>query len=100
MAQQYDDTNQGALHKAEKNKETDRDYSGSLNVVCPKCGQKTDFWLSSWINTAKQTGKKYLKISVKPKDGSPPPRERREDSVPAGYVAAPARPIRDDDIPF
>jgi hypothetical protein len=36
----FDDTNRGVLFRAEKEKETDRDYSGSINI------DGSEFWLS------------------------------------------------------
>jgi hypothetical protein len=59
----FDETNRGTLFREEqKEKETDRDYSGSINVG------GTDFWLSGWIKESKKTGKKFLSLSVKPKN--------------------------------
>jgi hypothetical protein len=54
--------NHGALFRNEdKSNDKDRDYSGSLNI------DGVEFWLSGWINETK-AGKKYLSLSVKPKD--------------------------------
>lgn len=58
---EYDDTNRGAMFRADKQKETDRDYSGTLDVD----GRK--YWVSGWLKTSK-AGNKYLSLSVKPKD--------------------------------
>ena len=61
MAQQYDNSNRGALFKDEhKAKPEDRDYSGSINIG------GTDYWLSGWVKTS-QKGAKFLSLSVKPK---------------------------------
>jgi hypothetical protein len=58
----YDDTNRGALFRDDsKQSESDRDYSGTLNV------EGTDYWVSGWVRTSK-AGKKFLSLSVKPKD--------------------------------
>lgn len=62
----YDDTNKGVLFREEqKEKETDRDYSGSINI------NGTEFWLSGWIKVGKKTNKKFLSLSVKPKNEAP-----------------------------
>jgi uncharacterized protein (DUF736 family) len=73
MSQQYDNTNRGALFKNEgKESDSHPDYQGNINV-----GGK-EFWLSAWIKESK-AGKKYMSLSVKPKE---------------------ARDMPDDDAPF
>jgi hypothetical protein len=77
----YDDTNRGALFRNErKEAETHADYNGTINVN----GQ--EFWINSWLKESKG-GKKYMSLSVKPKDG---------------VVAkpAPAAPVSFEDMPF
>lgn len=73
----YDDTNRGALFKAEKKNEKDRDYSGQINVG------GHDYWLSAWVNKDKN-GRSYMSLSVKPKDGKPEqkqePKQQRRSS--------------------
>ena len=61
----FDDTNHGVLFKNEK-KENERhaDYRGSINVG------GTEFWLNAWIKTSSKTGKKFMSLSVKPKDAA------------------------------
>jgi hypothetical protein len=60
-AQQYDNTCRGALFRnTDKEKETDRDYAGTLNV------DGTEYWASGWVRTSK-AGAKYLSLSLKPK---------------------------------
>lgn len=57
----YDNTNRGALFKAEKEGNESRpDYSGNLNV------DGKEFFLDAWIKTSK-AGQKYMSLSVKPK---------------------------------
>ena len=68
----YDESNRGALFREEKQKETDRDYSGTLNV------EGREFWISGWVKTSKK-GQKFLSLSIKPKVGTPSTRARRED---------------------
>jgi hypothetical protein len=64
-AMEYDNTNRGAIFRDDnKVKETDRDYSGSLNVG------GVDHWVSGWVKISKN-GKKYLSLSVKPKSEQP-----------------------------
>jgi hypothetical protein len=63
----FDDTNRGALFREQKQQETDRDYSGTLNVG------GTEYWLSGRLKISKK-GEKYLSLSVKPKDAPQSPR--------------------------
>jgi hypothetical protein len=77
-------TNRGSLFRNENkdpNDEKDRDYSGSLNV------DGAEFWLSGWIKTAK-TGRKFLSLSIKPKQDRPATSEK------------PLADDLDDKIPF
>ena len=85
MSGQYDNTNRGALFKNE-DKETDThpDYRGNVNVK----GQ--DFYLDAWIKTSK-AGKKYMSLSVKPKQAKEAP-EQRVQNNPAPYD--------DSDVPW
>ena len=78
---QFDNTNRGALFKSDqKDNDEDRDYSGTLNVG------GADYWISGWLKTSK-SGKKFLSLSVKPKEPAKP---------------APRKPLAtyDDDIEF
>ena len=80
----YDNTDRGSLFKNDR-KESDShpDYKGSINVG------GVDHWLSAWIKTSKD-GKKYMSLSVKPKDAPT-----------ATAKPAPKRAAEiDDDIPF
>jgi hypothetical protein len=91
----YDNTNRGALFKNErKEKETQPDYTGSLNVG------GVDYFLDAWLKTA-ESGRKFMSVSVKRK-------EKQPEAAPA---PAPARPAQrapaktgfddmDDSIPF
>jgi hypothetical protein len=78
----YDDTNKGALfsERGRKSKDTDRDYSGTLNV------EGKDYWLSAWIRTSKKTGQKFMSLSVKPKEekttGSGAVKRDMDDAIP------------------
>ena len=76
--------NTGALFRDDrKSSETDRDYSGTLNV------DGVDYWISGWIKESKK-GTKFLSLSVKPK-------EPKAEDFSSG--ASPKRDM-DDEIPF
>jgi hypothetical protein len=65
----YDDRNRGALFRnddKDPNDDRDRDYNGTLDV------EGTEYWISGWVRTSRN-GKKYLSLSVKPKQDKPPP---------------------------
>ena len=81
---EYDDTNKGVLFR-EKDKKSDShpDFKGSINV------EGKDYWLSGWVNEAKNTGQKYFKLSVTSKDG-----DSNKSSPPK------SEPVFSDDIPF
>lgn len=85
MSKQFDDTNRGALFKEqEKSSERAPDYKGSINV------DGKDYWLSAWVKEA-QSGRKYMSLSVEPKEKQAPRQQ------PTGR----GKPSRDfDDAPF
>jgi len=63
---QYDNTNRGIISKNDdKQQENHADYKGFLNV------NGVDFWVSGWIKTSEKTGKKFLSLSVNPKNAAP-----------------------------
>lgn len=63
---QYDNTNRGSLFKNDdKQQDNHPDYKGSLNV------NGIDLWVSGWIKTSEKTGKKFMSLSVKPKESAP-----------------------------
>lgn len=63
---QYDNSNRGAIFKNEdKQQDNHPDYKGSLNV------NGVDLWVSGWLKTSEKTGKKFMSLSVKPKDAVP-----------------------------
>jgi uncharacterized protein (DUF736 family) len=58
----YDNTNRGALFKNDrKEKETQPDYKGSINV------NGVDMWISAWLSTSKD-GNTFMSLSVQPKE--------------------------------
>ena len=60
----YDNTNRGALFKNDrKEKETQPDYNGSLNVG------GVDYWVSSWISKSK-AGATYMSLAVTAKESN------------------------------
>ena len=63
---EYLDVNRGALFRND-NKQQDNhpDYKGSIIV------NGVDFWISAWLKTSEKTGKKFMSLSVKPKDAAP-----------------------------
>src|SRR5262249_39119526 len=64
----YDNTNRGALFRNDDKNPSDdkeRDYSGTLNTA------GDEYWLSGWVRTSKN-GRKFLSLSVKPKQDKPP----------------------------
>jgi hypothetical protein len=53
---EYDNTNSGALFKAEKKTDSHPDYNGSINI------DGTDYWLSAWLKKDKN-GNTYMSLS-------------------------------------
>ena len=83
----YDNSNRGALFKADKQGNDRRpDYTGSLNV------DGKDYQLSAWLKESKG-GQKYMSLSIQPK------RERPDDRQPE-RKAPEGVPGFDDQIPF
>jgi uncharacterized protein (DUF736 family) len=83
---QYDNTNRGAIFKNDdKQQDNHPDYKGSLNV------NGVDMWVSGWLKTSDKTGKKFMSLSVKPKEDKP-----------VKQASSPKRqPVEmDDDVPF
>ena len=87
MADQYDNTNRGALF-INNRRTTDKhpNMAGSINVG----GQ--EYWISGWTKFKSNSGEKFLSLSVTPKEENRTPRPD----------AAPATDGMDDlgDIPF
>lgn len=88
---EYRNENRGVLfnNKERKSKDTDPDYSGSINV------NGIDFWLSGWIKESKE-GKKFFSLSVKPKE-----QQARQVSQPTRQTRHVADVLDDgSDLPF
>jgi hypothetical protein len=86
---EYDNTNRGVLFKnEEKESETHADYAGTINV------DGTEFWLNAWIKEAK-SGKKFMSLSVKPKQQKVETRTHRPAQKLPGNIQD-----MDDSIPF
>lgn len=104
MNQQYDNTNRGALFINDKRTQQNHpNYTGSINI------EGVEYWLSGWTKESRN-GKKFLSLSVKPKDTAPV-RAGDDGFLDAGGapVAADKPALRglpagaglsDDDIPF
>ena len=62
----FDNTNRGVLFKADKTKDSQPDYRGSVNV------EGVEYWFSGFIKVAgpnaKNPGGKFLSVSVEKKD--------------------------------
>jgi len=81
----FDNTNRGTLGKNNnKTKETQPEYSGSLNV------NGVDYWLNGWIKES-ETGK-FFSLTVRPKQDAP-----RQSSAPTRKAKA---DDFGDDVPF
>lgn len=95
MGEEYDNSNRGVMFKKQKEKESQPDYTGNIEPVCPQCGTKTDYWMSSWVQTMKSKDEKYFSISINAKDAS-------FAKKPAAKEAPPPQPSKefDDDLPF
>ena len=77
----YDDTNRGVLFKNKDKREgkQDPDYRGEINI------NGVAFFLSAWINTARESGEKYMSLGVQKKEKQPdtprgvPPQDLNDD---------------------
>ena len=78
--------NSGALFKNDRKAEPSHaDYNGAIRVA------GTDYWLNCWINESAD-GKKYMKLTVKKKDGT-----SARPEAPQGRIVTSDIP---DEIPF
>jgi hypothetical protein len=61
---EFDNTNTGALFKNGDKQQGDAqpDMRGSVNI------EGREYWLSAWVKIAKKDGRKFMSLSVKPKD--------------------------------
>lgn len=85
---EYDNTDRGILSKNEdRQKDTHPHYKGSLNV------NGVEFWISGWLKTSEKTGKKFMSLSVKPKDAAPVKQASKPKS--SGFDD-----MDDSDVPF
>ena len=84
----YDNELKGVLFKNdEKDGDTDPDYKGSATV------DGTEYWLNAWINEAKESGAKYMRITYKAKE------TKRVEKEPTKAKGKNVDDL-DDDIPF
>jgi hypothetical protein len=53
------------------------DFSGSIEIQCPKCQATSAFWLNGWRKTSKN-GLAYISLALKPKSDNAANREERQ----------------------
>lgn len=90
---EYDNNNRGALWNNDR-KQSDKhpDLSGSVEITCPHCKEKNDFWMSGWKKKPGQNDRApIVSVSVRPKD--------YKDSQPAPSPDNAAESV-DDQIPW
>jgi len=64
---EYNNREQGAVWKKNKVEETDRDYGGQINMVCPHCEKDSDHWLNGW-KQPEEGNKPVIKFRVNKKE--------------------------------
>lgn len=84
----YDNTNTGALFKAEKKSEKHPDYSGKINIG------GTDHYLSAWIKESR-AGNKFMSLSLGKAVGSNPQQSQQQQKPQESKTD-----FYNDDIPF
>ena len=73
MAQEYDNTNGGALFPNDrKEKDTHPDFRGNINV------DGNEYWIKGWKKISK-SGMKFLSVALNPKEESAPKVVETED---------------------
>lgn len=81
----------GSLFKNEKKSaDTHADYNGSIMV------EGREYWLNAWIKES-ATGKKYMSLSIKPKDDASKDVRRPVEDTRKGSMKD---KLDDDSIPF
>lgn len=94
----YDNTNRGMIAKnTTATNANSPDYKGSLDV------NGVEFWVSAWVQDgkagSKMEGKKYLSLSVQPKEQQSAARSAQPKSA-LEQKAATADLTNPDDLPF
>jgi hypothetical protein len=90
---------EGALFKNErKTQENQPDFQGKVRI------EDVEWWISAWVNTARGSGKQYLKLKIsEPRENAGSP-VGSADAILGGGRTPPARDWGsgevDDDIPF
>ena len=93
----YDNNNKGALFKNDKKEsDTHPDYRGTAEI------EGIEYWVSSWINTAKSSGKTYMSLAFtrKNEEIKPSSNGNEHQGAPADNDGHQGSPQDDDDIPF
>jgi hypothetical protein len=71
MDSKRDWPNSGILFKnTDKREERDRDYQGTVDIDCPHCGERSSWWLSSWIKSGAKG--KFMSLSFRVKSKTDP----------------------------
>jgi len=93
----YDNNNRGALWgNRNKQRETQPDYKGDINIVCPHCQQSSDYWLNGWKRKPDANPKApALSLSAVGKD-----EVAKDGMAQAKDALQPADDFEDDKIPF
>jgi len=60
--------NTGGLFENTKNDRSD--LSGQIEIECPRCHQKTSWWMNGWRKVS-QSGLSYINVVLKPKLENP-----------------------------
>lgn len=93
MSQEYDNTNRWALFKNDrKEKDTQPDYTGSLNV------DGVEYYLDAWLKEGSKG--KFFSGKIKPKAQPSGGNGAKSRSAQAAAQASSDAPFPDDDIPF
>lgn len=99
---EYDNTNRGSLWANDK-KTTDAqpDIKGQGECTCAHCGKSTALWLSAWYKTAAASGKEFLSIAFKAKDGQQATAPSPAAPLPTGFRRlAPGEPSPAPPAPY
>jgi hypothetical protein len=107
MTKEFDNTNRGSIWPRKVRDDDDSakkypDFTGGLNVLCPHCGNATDYFFDAWKRKpGASTNAPSLSFKVNPKkqqkDGQPAPRQPDRG---AGPSQKSIKEDLEDEIPF